>query len=92
VQEVFHRHHLVDHMLVAVETNSDEYSTHCVRAGLGVAITVGLPTAWLYRGLHTRTLGRWFGSVRIGFVWKEGVIQSPAQQELARCVAESLVG
>jgi DNA-binding transcriptional LysR family regulator len=90
VQEVFHRHHLIELMTIAVETNSDEYSTHCVRAGLGVAITIGMGSAWLYRGLHVRSLRHWFGSARLSFVWREGADRAPAQQELARQVTVAL--
>jgi DNA-binding transcriptional LysR family regulator len=90
VQEVFHRHHLIESMTIAVETNSDEYSTHCVRAGLGVAITIGLPSAWLYRGLHVRSLRHWFGNARLSSVWRKGAERAPASQELARQVSLAL--
>src|SRR5437764_1246828 len=41
VQEVLHRHALEPEATVAVETSSDEYTLSCVRAGLGVGITIG---------------------------------------------------
>jgi DNA-binding transcriptional LysR family regulator len=92
VQEVFHRHHLMEAMNVAVQANSDEYSTHCVRAGMGVGITVGLPTAWLFRGLYARSLRHWFGTVRLSFLWKQGADPAPAARKLARLVAQALNG
>jgi DNA-binding transcriptional LysR family regulator len=90
VQEVFHRHRLLPLMNVAVETNSDEYSTYCVRAGLGVGITIGLRSAWLYRGLHVRSLRHWFGTARVSFLWQQGADRAPAALELARHVAAVL--
>jgi DNA-binding transcriptional LysR family regulator len=92
VQEVFHRHHLLEAMQIAVQANSDEYSTHCVRAGMGVGITIGLPNAWLYRGLYVRSLRHWFGTARLSFVWKQGADPAPAPLELARFVAQAMNG
>jgi DNA-binding transcriptional LysR family regulator len=92
VQEVFHRFNLADAMVIAVETSSDEYTLSCVRAGLGVGITVGIPHGHLYRGLGVRSLRRWFGPARVGFLWKRGAHVPPAQRELAQaiqfCVAQ----
>ena len=83
VQEVFHRHNLLQRMQLAVETSSDEYTLACVRANLGVGITLGNPTSTLYRGLGTRTLRRWFGTARVGFLWRRGAHVPPLQRQLA---------
>jgi DNA-binding transcriptional LysR family regulator len=83
VQEVFHRHDLIRQMTVAVETSSDEYTLACVRAGLGVGIAVGRADSPLYQGLGVRSLGRWFGSARVGFMWSKGAYIPPLQLELA---------
>jgi DNA-binding transcriptional LysR family regulator len=90
VQEVFHRHNLLQRMQLAVETSSDEYTLACVRAKLGVGIAVGKPTSTLYRGLGTRTLSRWFGTARVGFLWRRGAHVPPLQRELADLLCQSL--
>ncbi len=90
VQEVLHRHGLTGAAAVAVETSSDEYTLSCVRAGLGVGITVGTGRGHLYDGLGVRPLGRWFGPARIGFLWKRGAHVPPAQRALADAVRASL--
>ena len=90
VEEVMHRHALTDQMRVAVETSSDEYTLACVRAGLGVGITVGAQRGSLYRGLGVRPLGRWFGTARVGFFWKRGARVPPVQRELAEAIRKRL--
>jgi DNA-binding transcriptional LysR family regulator len=92
VEEVMHRHALADRMQVAVETSSDEYTLSCVRAGLGLGITVGIPDGSLYRGLSVRSLGRWFGTARVGFFWKRGARVPPVQRELAEAIRARLAG
>jgi DNA-binding transcriptional LysR family regulator len=86
VQEVLHRYNLARAAVVAVETSSDEYTLSCVRAGLGVGITLGIPHGHLYRGLGVRVLRRWFGTARLGFFWKQGAQVPPLQTELARAI------
>ena len=57
--EVFHRHELsLRDMQISAETSSDEYTLSCVRAGLGIGITVGNGRGLLYRGLGVRSLNR----------------------------------
>src|SRR5437773_6175175 len=73
-------------MPVAVETSSDEYTLSCVRAGLGVGITIGTGRGHLYRGLGVRSLRRWFGTARVGFLWPRGAYVPPAQRELAGAI------
>lgn len=90
VQEVFHRHDLIGRMQVAVETSSDEYTLACVRAGLGVGITVGRPRSLPYRGLSARDLSRWFGTARIGFLWRGGAHVPPIQRELAELIRSTV--
>jgi DNA-binding transcriptional LysR family regulator len=90
VQEVFHRQHLLEHITVAVETNSDEYSTNCVRCGMGIAIAVGTVSASLYRGLHVRSLRHWFGCVRLCHIRRHGTQLSLAQSELVQDLTSSL--
>jgi DNA-binding transcriptional LysR family regulator len=90
VQEVFHRHKLLERMQLAVETSSDEYTLACVRANLGVGIAVGNPDSTLYRGLGTRTLRRWFGTARIGFLWRRGAHVPPLQRELAELLRRTI--
>ena len=75
---------------VVVETSSDEYTLSCVRAGLGVGITVGTGHGHLYHGLGVRPLTRWFGLARVGFLWKRGAYVPPAQRALADAVRASL--
>ncbi len=90
VQEILHRHNLTHELRLAVETSSDEYTLSCVRSGLGIGITVGSGRGHLYRGLGVRSLKRWFGTARLGFLWKQGGIIAPAQRELARDIGECL--
>jgi DNA-binding transcriptional LysR family regulator len=90
VQEVLHRHDLTSAVKLAVETSSDEYTLSCVRAGLGVGITVGTGRGQLYRGLGVRSLRRWFGTARVGFLWKRGAQVLEAQRELAASIERSV--
>jgi DNA-binding transcriptional LysR family regulator len=90
VREVFHRFGLLDADRVAVETSSDEYTLSCVRAGLGIGITIGTGHGSFYRGLGVRSLRRWFGVARVGFLWRAGAFVPPAQRALAAAVASSL--
>jgi DNA-binding transcriptional LysR family regulator len=90
VQEIMHRYDLTEKLQVAVETSSDEYTLNCVRAGLGVGITVGTGQGHLYRGLAVRSLRRWFGTARLGFLWKQGGHVPPLQRELAQAISSCL--
>ena len=83
VQEVLHRHDLAREARIVAETSSDEYTLDCVRAGIGVGITVGIPRGRLYRGLAVRSLREWFGTARVGHLWKRGVHVPPTSQALA---------
>jgi DNA-binding transcriptional LysR family regulator len=86
VSEVLHRYDLTQAKNVAVETSSDEYTLACVRAGMGIGITIGTGRGHLYRGLGVRSLRRWFGTARIGFLWKQGAYVPPVNRELAESV------
>lgn len=86
LEEILHRHGLTRTAQVAVETSSDEYTIACVRAGMGVGITMGIPQGRLYRGLAVRSLRDWFGLAHAGFLWKSGVYLPPAQLELVRII------
>jgi DNA-binding transcriptional LysR family regulator len=92
VQEIMHRYGLSQQLRIAVETSSDEYTLNCVRAGLGVGITVGTGHGHLYRGLAVRSLRHWFGTARVGFLWKQGAHLPLVQRDLAdaiqACVAQ----
>jgi DNA-binding transcriptional LysR family regulator len=90
VQEILHRDQLTGVLDVAVETNSDEYTLSCVRAGLGIGITIGTGRGHLYRGLGVRSLEPWFGAARVGFVWKRGAHLPPAQRALADAIRASI--
>src|SRR3954467_7176543 len=90
VQEVFHRHGLTQSARVAVETSSDEYTLACIRAGLGVGITLGMAHGRLYRTLGVRSLRPWFGVARVGFLWKGGAEVPPIQRILADAVRARL--
>lgn len=46
----------------------------------------------LYRGLGVRSLKRWFGTARLGFLWKRGAFIAPAQRELAKAIGGCLAG
>jgi LysR family cys regulon transcriptional activator len=92
VQEVLHRYDLLDSLQLAVEASSDEYTLSCVRAGMGVGITVGTGRGPLYQGLKVRSLRRWFGTARIGFLWKRGAHVPPLERELAEVITSSLPG
>jgi DNA-binding transcriptional LysR family regulator len=91
VQEVLHRHGLEQVASVAVETSSDEYTLSCVRAGLGVGITIGTGRGHFYRGLGVRVLRRWFGTARVGFLWKRGAHVPLLQRELADAIRIGLL-
>jgi DNA-binding transcriptional LysR family regulator len=90
VQEVLHRYDLTAAVKLAVETSSDEYTLSCVRAGLGVGISVGTGRGQLYRGLAVRSLRRWFGTARLGFLWKRGAHILVPQQKLADCIERAV--
>lgn len=90
VQEVMHRHDLIGKMQIAVETSSDEYTLSCVRAGMGIGITVGTGRGPLYEGLVVRSLGRWFGTARLGFLWKRGAHILRPQRDLAEALRKSV--
>jgi DNA-binding transcriptional LysR family regulator len=83
VQEIFHRHNLLGQMNISVETSSDEYTPTCVRAGLGIGIAIGSASTGLYRGLGVRPLRKWFGTARVGFLWRRGSHVPPLQREMA---------
>ncbi len=86
LKEILHRYDLTRSAKVAVETSSDEYTIACVRAGMGIGITMGIPHGHLYRGLAVRSLRPWFGLARAGFLWKRGVHLPPAQLEFVRII------
>jgi DNA-binding transcriptional LysR family regulator len=90
VQEVLHRHDLAQQVRMAVETSSDEYTLSCVRARLGVGITIGTGRGPLYQGLGVRSLKRWFGTARLGFLWKRGAYERGVQRELAARIISSV--
>jgi DNA-binding transcriptional LysR family regulator len=91
VQEVFHRHDLVGKMKIAAETSSDEYTLACVRAGIGIGITVGNGKGLLYRGLGVRSLKHWFGTARVGFMWRRGANVPPFQRALADLLRANII-
>jgi DNA-binding transcriptional LysR family regulator len=91
VQEVLHRFQL-GQPKIAVETNSDEYTLACVRAGSGIGITIGTGQGHLYRGLGVRSLKRWFGIARVGFFWKRGALVPPVHRALADSIRASVRG
>lgn len=90
VEEVLHRHRLKSEVNVAVETSSDEYTLACVRAGMKIGITIGSGCGPMFGGLAVRSLRRWFGTARLGFVWPRGAFISPAQRELAAAIRKAL--
>lgn len=90
VQEILHRYDLGHNLNVAVETTSDEYTLSCVRAGLGVGLTVGTAHGHFYRGLGVRSLRQWFGTARVGFVWRQGAHVPPVQRALAETIQASV--
>ena|GEM_PF-1473471 len=92
VQEVFHRHNLTGEVKIAVETSSDEYTLACVRAGLGVGIAIGNSSSTLYRDLGVRSLREWFGSARVGFMWRSGAYIPRLQSELAELLRNCVTG
>jgi molybdate transport repressor ModE-like protein len=83
IDEVFHRHDLLERMRVAVETNSAALTLASVRAGAGIGLTAGPLGGLLSRGLAVRSLRRWFGAARYVFVWPRGAHVAPAQRALA---------
>jgi DNA-binding transcriptional LysR family regulator len=90
VQEVLHRYNLSEAVKIATETSSDEYTLACVRAGLGLGITVGAGRGPLYSGLAVHSLRRWFGTARLRFVWRRGAHLLDCQQALAKSIRQSL--
>ncbi len=83
VQEVFSRYDLARDLNITVETSSDEYTIACVRSGMGIGITLGIPGGRLYHGLKTRSLRLWFGMAGVGFLWQGGIHVPPIQREFA---------
>jgi DNA-binding transcriptional LysR family regulator len=75
---------------IAVETSSDEYTISCVRSGMGIGITLGTTRGRLYQGLKVRSLRRWFGMARIGFLWKGGIHVPLIQRVFAREIQSSV--
>jgi hypothetical protein len=65
---------------------------NCVRAGLSVGIAVGNASSPLYRGLGVRSLDRWFGTARVGFMWRRGAHIPPLQQHLAQLLKSIIHG
>jgi DNA-binding transcriptional LysR family regulator len=92
VQEILHRYDLGQELNIAVETTSDEYTLSCVRAGLGVGLMVGTGHGHVYRGLGVRSLRRWFGTARVGFLWKHGAHVPPTQRALAQSIQDCVAG
>jgi DNA-binding transcriptional LysR family regulator len=90
VQEVFHRYDLAKEMNIVVETSSDEYTISCVRSGMGVGITLGIPRGRLYQGLKPRSLRRWFGMAGVGFLWQGGIHVPPIQRDFANEIQSSI--
>ena len=90
VEEVLHRHHLRDKVQIAVETSSDEYTLACVRVGMGLGITIGAGRGPMFAGLAVHSLRRWFGTARLGFVWRRGAFISPTQRELAAAIRTAI--
>jgi DNA-binding transcriptional LysR family regulator len=90
VQEALHRHDLAGRASIVLETSSDEYTLACVRAGMGVGVTVGTGHGHLYRGLGVRSLRRWLGPARVGFLWNRGAHVPPVQREFADVVRDAL--
>ena len=92
VQEVFHRHNLLDKVQIAVENSSDEYTLPSVRAGLGIGIAVGKANSSLYSGFGVRSLREWFGTARVGFMWRRGATIPQLQSELAQLLRNCVTG
>jgi DNA-binding transcriptional LysR family regulator len=90
VEEVLHRYDLKSAVNIAVETSSDEYTLACVRAGMGIGITIGAGSGPLFSGLAVRSLRRWFGTARLGFVWRQGAFISPTQLAMAGMITAAL--
>ena len=90
VQEVFHRYDLAKELNTAVETSSDEYTISCVRSGMGIGITLGIPRGRLYHGLKTRSLRHWFGMAGVGFLWQGGIHVPPIQRQFASEIQSSI--
>jgi DNA-binding transcriptional LysR family regulator len=90
VEEVLHRYNLNQMVQIAMETSSDEYTLACVRAGIGLGITVGAGRGPLYSGLAVRSLRRWFGTARLRLVWRRGVQLLECQQALVQSIRHCL--
>jgi len=90
VEEILHRYDLRQSANIVVETSSDEYTLACVRAGLGIGISIGTGRGPLYHGLAARSLRRWFGTARLGFVWQRGAHIPQSHHELADAIAPCL--
>ena len=86
-EELLHRHALNGAAKLAVETSSDEYTLSCVRAGLGVGVSVGTGRGHLYKGLGVRSLAKWLGAARVGFLWQNGAHVTPAPKDTGRRLA-----
>jgi hypothetical protein len=44
----------------------------------------------LCRGLCVRPVDKWFGSVRVCFVWKKGAYRSPVIEQLAKMIRSAI--
>ena len=90
VQEVLHRYDLIQEARIVAETSSDIYTLSCVRNGMGIGITVGIPRGPLYEKLETRSMRRWFGTARYGFFWMRGTHVPPVTRQLADAIRQEI--
>ena len=91
--DVFHQHDLADRVTISMATSSGALSLAGVREGLGLGIVAGNPKGVLLRGqgLGVRSLHKWFGSVRLMFIWKKGAHQSPLLVQLTELIQSTTV-
>jgi LysR family cys regulon transcriptional activator len=93
IVDVFHQHDLEDQVTISMETSSGALSLSGVREGLGVGIIAGNPDGILVRGLGlgVRPLHKWFGTVRLAFIWKDGAHRSPLLLKLSELIRRTNV-
>jgi len=51
---------------------------------------MGIASNLLYRDLEVRSLWNWFGTARVGFLWRRDIVIPPLQRELANLLREKL--
>ncbi len=85
-----YREGLAGKLKITAETNNSALTINLVRQGLGLGVIAGISSGRLLDGLHTISLTKIFGKVRVVAVWKKGTVQPPVVNELLKIVKEPM--